>query len=290
MIRNGRREAAHGSQEAGLRVAPHDTLRVDRRVPDLAADGFSQRSESNVTVPTGPSPAADRAALAAYLSGPGRGAWMTIGEIEGFFFALAAAPRLRKPVEWLPLIMGGELPEFETEAETERVMGALFSVYNAINADVRERGGALPASIDFLDDMEANLEPDAPVSQWSRGFMRGHLWLEEDWRGFGEEVMEELSLSVWGLGLWGNRRALEATLAETDEGGSLRDTLAPAREVFPDCAAMYAQAGLALEDLVRELDQRPRPAVRADQPGRNEPCLCGSGRKYKKCCGRIRLV
>ncbi|WP_443081873.1 SEC-C metal-binding domain-containing protein [Terrisporobacter sp.] len=20
--------------------------------------------------------------------------------------------------------------------------------------------------------------------------------------------------------------------------------------------------------------------------GRNEPCLCGSGRKYKKCCGR----
>jgi len=22
------------------------------------------------------------------------------------------------------------------------------------------------------------------------------------------------------------------------------------------------------------------------KPGRNEPCLCGSGQKYKKCCGR----
>jgi hypothetical protein len=22
------------------------------------------------------------------------------------------------------------------------------------------------------------------------------------------------------------------------------------------------------------------------KPGRNEPCLCGSGKKYKKCCGR----
>jgi len=21
-------------------------------------------------------------------------------------------------------------------------------------------------------------------------------------------------------------------------------------------------------------------------PGPNEPCICGSGRKYKKCCGR----
>ncbi|MGV8118208.1 MAG: YecA family protein [Candidatus Xenobiia bacterium LiM19] len=27
----------------------------------------------------------------------------------------------------------------------------------------------------------------------------------------------------------------------------------------------------------------PEPAVK---PGRNEPCFCGSGKKYKKCCGR----
>ena len=30
----------------------------------------------------------------------------------------------------------------------------------------------------------------------------------------------------------------------------------------------------------------PQPYVR-DQPkvGRNEPCVCGSGKKFKKCCG-----
>jgi hypothetical protein len=27
-------------------------------------------------------------------------------------------------------------------------------------------------------------------------------------------------------------------------------------------------------------------AVAADEPGRNDPCPCGSGAKYKKCCGR----
>lgn len=26
-------------------------------------------------------------------------------------------------------------------------------------------------------------------------------------------------------------------------------------------------------------------ALRQSKPGRNEPCLCGSGRKFKKCCG-----
>jgi uncharacterized protein YecA (UPF0149 family) len=26
------------------------------------------------------------------------------------------------------------------------------------------------------------------------------------------------------------------------------------------------------------------PPVRSDKVGRNEPCPCGSGKKYKKCC------
>jgi len=29
-----------------------------------------------------------------------------------------------------------------------------------------------------------------------------------------------------------------------------------------------------------------QPVVRKDHVGRNDPCPCGSGKKYKKCCGR----
>jgi hypothetical protein len=38
-----------------------------------------------------------------------------------------------------------------------------------------------------------------------------------------------------------------------------------------------------LEDL---LDDEPpmMPAPGQKPPGRNEPCICGSGKKYKKCC------
>jgi len=28
-----------------------------------------------------------------------------------------------------------------------------------------------------------------------------------------------------------------------------------------------------------------KPIVKAKEPGRNDPCPCGSGKKYKKCCG-----
>jgi uncharacterized protein YchJ len=28
------------------------------------------------------------------------------------------------------------------------------------------------------------------------------------------------------------------------------------------------------------------PVKKVKTPGRNEPCICGSGKKYKKCCGK----
>ncbi|MFI5357490.1 MAG: YchJ family protein [Opitutales bacterium] len=35
----------------------------------------------------------------------------------------------------------------------------------------------------------------------------------------------------------------------------------------------------------RTLRQGPAPVVTATKVGRNDPCPCGSGKKYKKCCG-----
>jgi uncharacterized protein YchJ len=32
-------------------------------------------------------------------------------------------------------------------------------------------------------------------------------------------------------------------------------------------------------------DEKAEPIVRKSKIGRNEPCPCGSGKKYKKCCG-----
>lgn len=39
---------------------------------------------------------------------------------------------------------------------------------------------------------------------------------------------------------------------------------------------------------VERLLNPPRPARATSTIGRNDPCLCGSGLKYKKCCGKPR--
>ena len=36
---------------------------------------------------------------------------------------------------------------------------------------------------------------------------------------------------------------------------------------------------------VEQADRKTAPIVKGKQPGRNDPCTCGSGKKYKKCCG-----
>jgi len=37
----------------------------------------------------------------------------------------------------------------------------------------------------------------------------------------------------------------------------------------------------------RYADEGPKQPVRREKKiGRNDPCPCGSGKKYKKCCGR----
>lgn len=47
-------------------------------------------------------------------------------------------------------------------------------------------------------------------------------------------------------------------------------------------------------DAVVSDDDAPIPDAPVEQakasgtPGRNDPCPCGSGKKYKKCCGKAR--
>ena len=75
--------------------------------------------------------------------------------------------------------------------------------------------------------------------------------------------------------------------------------LQPAQPAYAAAAAAAASAGTAEQR--RDLQAAERasrgeggaPAKRKRQPiramptvGRNEPCPCGSGKKYKQCCGK----
>ena len=55
-----------------------------------------------------------------------------------------------------------------------------------------------------------------------------------------------------------------------------------------DGESLGAYIAALREAYLTSMEEKPRPVVRpADKIGRNDPCPCGSGRKYKKCCQKL---
>ena len=56
-------------------------------------------------------------------------------------------------------------------------------------------------------------------------------------------------------------------------------------DIFPDALREYAHLGRSIYQARYEAgDLSPEPAS-GRKIGRNDPCPCGSGKKFKKCCG-----
>jgi len=113
-----------------------------------------------------------------------------------------------------------------------------------------------------------------------------------------EDVAERLGLLYRETGRDKEAEALAAEvkrISRSSSGVSVRRTIdvedARAHAVVRDTATVtFDGDGLPLDrmgEIVEALD-RARTAIgprRAIKIGRNAPCPCGSGRKYKKCCG-----
>ena len=235
---------------------------------------------------------------------------------EGFMAALVCCRRPIPPSEYLPVLLGiaaDEAPVADHEADDEAADdegsfadAAQASRFMALwTQRWNEVAAALNVSIESLDDDNA-YHPEvmdvrgaiAALPEDERATMAG-----EDIPSFGQ---------VWGLGFmfaveawpdeWAAPRdkeavkwldaALESIVALTED-----DTGEPTLSVFDDDGPpsvstqrinAFADALWAVYDL-RELWRNFGPRVHTVHavatPGRNDACSCGSGKKYKKCCG-----
>jgi preprotein translocase subunit SecA len=99
-------------------------------------------------------------------------------------------------------------------------------------------------------------------------------------------MSEDFGLTLMSLTFFASPQLAQDYLAET-KATSLDGLAMAMRRVFRSSMRQYAWLSRTIQHLRAEQEQAERqPVVRA-QPkvGRNEPCPCGSGRKFKKCCG-----
>jgi len=269
------------------------TERKTPRPPPLEGWGMSDASDApplpgwhNLDAPL-------KEVLERLLGRPGRpgGSWGPTSprELEGFLFAVACAPDIVRPSEWSDAVLADSEP-FDDEAEAGDAIGALIALYATIQEGVNEPHFEAPEGL-FRDELMANLEDDAEVAQWSRGFVIGHSWLEELWDVSGEleELVEaELGPLMFALSFFASRSLAERYQEElVGDKMSLEAMAEMVRICWTGAMVDYAVLGRTLfKAQMDEALNHARSAGAESRPGRNDPCPCGSGRKYKKCCGR----
>lgn len=211
---------------------------------------------------------------------------MTYHELAGFLFAVCCCPEPVRPSEWLPLIFDEKEAVYQDMEEASEVMGAIMSLHNRTNQEVMDRQPRLPPGFVKHDEPAANFQPGAHLSQWAKGFVAGHSWLEEIWSDYAfAEFDEELGAVLFILVFFADR---ELTRRMHEEMCSPNTTLekmaATALSMFEDSMQSYAHLGRSINEALMEIEYSADPPEAARKPGRNDPCPCGSGQKYKKCC------
>lgn len=199
---------------------------------------------------------------------------MAISDLDGFLTGVAISPELIMPSEWVPRIWGDGAPDFKSEEEANQVMGAIMERYNEILGQLSDGG-------------DGQLEPifwEFPgrgimAGDWAEGFVDAMRLRPERW------------LEILGDKSTRNLLAPILALACDDEGGSFIDIGEDALGVINDEAPSLIPAAVHAFDQAFKARREDGEELSGEEPlrfnkiGQNEPCPCGSGRKYKRCCG-----
>ncbi|MRR57835.1 MAG: YecA family protein [Deltaproteobacteria bacterium] len=215
---------------------------------------------------------------------------LTLEELHGFLFGLAITPEAVMPNEWLPQVFGEEMTAFRDEKEASFFLDGLFGVFNRLVGEQREGTLGFPGALE-----KASAAPYA--EDWCYGLflaltLRPEVWdIEDDDVGAALEKGEGAAFAAAVVSVLGFPGILH------EIGGDARDD-APSEtekfdfyltmlEMLPAAVAMLCREGRDYEVRRRResLHVVPRTPRSREKIGRNDPCPCGSGKKYKKCCG-----
>jgi uncharacterized protein len=202
-------------------------------------------------------------------------------ELDGYLTGIVVTPQAVPilPSTWIARLWGDDEPIFEDEAQINTVLGAVMIHYNTLLRDIDRSLERLEADrmVDYRPlFLSADQKPahDA-VRTWVRGFWTAMQLAPETWSALVEDERTKTIIAPF-VGFF------EIGKIEPHE---IPDDI---DDRLDEDAALIPRMILVLRKLarIREAAGRPAPLPRRSKVGRNDPCPCGSGKKYKRCCGR----
>ena len=216
--------------------------------------------------------------LGDFLKGCKGGRAMNVEALDGFFAALIAGPETVMPSEYYPEVFGGEMSEtcdFGNIDEAKEILGLMMRHWNDI-------AGTLFKGRVYMPLLLYDENGVAHGNDWADGFMRGMYMRQGGWAKLVNDEEHGGCLVPMIL-----------LCHEHDEDPEMRpEPISPEKreEVIAHMAAGFVEA----YEYFREHRENYAGTTftsesrgNAPKVGRNDPCPCGSGKKYKRCCGSV---
>jgi uncharacterized protein len=205
---------------------------------------------------------------------------MLLDCLDGFLTALVSGPAMPKPGEWMPRVWGPtaeDAPKFENDVQAERITGLMMRHLNAIGWSLQQEPEHFEPVFD-LQVYEGDEREYMDGEMWAHGYMTGINMQRDGWKPLfesrhGSEILQPIYL----LG--------SPEITEAEE--ALVETPAQREELSKQ---IPASVGLiykfwAPQRRASDIANGKIPEDEIPKISRNAPCSCGSGRKFKKCCG-----
>jgi yecA family protein len=205
----------------------------------------------------------------------------------GFVLAVASSPEKLSPVEWQPLLFkNNKLPDFSSPELGRTFTFNIRSLWNELNHQLNNEMIVLPVACDYSSETGAN---EALIAYCS-GYLKGYIWLKDVW----EHAISKpetadskadmmIKMLVFALMIFSNSEAV----AKSRQDNQASMSADQAWKLLPTLLTSVGINGQAINEIAK-LTTEQNAKLNAVQPipkiRRNDPCYCGSGKKYKKCC------
>jgi len=200
---------------------------------------------------------------------------MTLDILDGYLHAIAIGPTTLHPAQWLPKVWGVDsaMPPMASLDQLNHVVGLIMRHLNNIVSGLQLR---IPEIMPIWVTETYQKKTYQQGESWAYGFIEGMQLCWGDWKPMLDTDEGKAWFRPFGL------------LSEHDFSPDQDElTKTPARrakltkQLPTSVLAMHAYwLPYRLAVAQRQIARKMQPKV-----GRNDPCPCGSGKKFKRCCG-----
>lgn len=198
---------------------------------------------------------------------------MDLVELHGFLTAVVSAPGLMPPSQWIEYI--GLNHKANTADEFNNIFGLVMSLYNDICKQLSEETLSVEnffKSAGITDNLRFEKQ------KWARSYVRAAK-LDLLWNH--DEIMEDF----FPVALLSFNQEQLQKLAEDDDS-RIENLLQVGEDGLSQSVKYVNEIWRKKRVSAMQEIRVKRHAVSEPKVGRNDPCPCGSGKKFKKCCMR----